>query len=108
MTVSETRVVDAIGVENDSGRVVLTVTDHLEWDDHHLAVLQDKLNTYISFIESGELLSAYPDAHERQPLIDVVCKHPPTEQAETYFAGVRAALSDAGVEFRHRVLYPPG
>ena len=104
MSVCDTKVVDAIGVEDASGKVILTVSDHLEWNEGHLPLLQDKLNTYIAFIESGELLVAYPDAKGRQPVIDVVCQHEPNHDAETFFIQVRSALEAADVEFRHRVL----
>ena len=77
MSIDQTNVVDAIGVDNATGDVVLTIADHLEWtgsDNEHLLLLQEKLNTYLSFVESGELLEAYPDAKGRTVLIDVVCK----------------------------------
>ena len=104
MSVWDTKVVDFIGVEDASGKVILTVSDHLEWGEGHLPLLQDKLNTYIAFIESGELLAAYPDAKGRQPVIDVVCKHEPDHDAETFFTQVSSVFEAADVEFRYRVL----
>ena len=104
MTICETRIVDVIGVEKDSGKVVLTVSDHLEWDHEHLALLQEKLNVYVAFIESGELTGTYPDAAERQPVIDVVCRYEPSGEAEELFSKVAYALKGAGIEFRYRVL----
>ena len=104
MSVCETRVIDAVGIEKQSGKVILTVSDHLEWNDDHLPVLEAKLNAYIAFIESGELLDAYPAARARQPVIDVVCKYPPSEEAEEYFSKVKSVLRGAGVEFRYRLL----
>ncbi|MGO8134287.1 DUF6572 domain-containing protein, partial [Rhizobium ruizarguesonis] len=57
MALDETNVIDAIGVDKATGELVLTITDHLEWkgsDSEHLLLLQEKLNTYLGFVESGE------------------------------------------------------
>lgn len=53
MSIEETEVIDFIGIDKEQGEVSLTISDHLEWDDNHLFILQKKLNSYISFIESG-------------------------------------------------------
>ena len=77
MSVENPEVVDAIGIDNASGDVVLTISDHLEWDaaKTHLLVLQDKINRYIGFIESGELLTTYSKAEGRKIRIEVCCKY---------------------------------
>ena len=45
-----------MSIDNDEN-VVLTITDHLEWDieNEHLLILQDKINAYLGAIEDGEL-----------------------------------------------------
>lgn len=106
MSVAQTNVVDAIGVDNVTGDVVLTITDHLEWtgsDNEHLLLLQEKLNTYLSFVESGELLEAYPNAKGRAVLIDVVCKYPPNQQAQGFYNQVTQIVEGAGLKLRHRL-----
>src|SRR6266540_2021756 len=62
MSISETDKIDVIGIDSASGDVILTVSDHLDWEDvgTHLLQLQEKLNTYLAFIESGEMLESYP------------------------------------------------
>jgi hypothetical protein len=64
MTISQTNVIDIVGIEEPTQRVVLTVVDHLSWEDEegHYRALTNKLNAYLHFIESGELLKRYPDA----------------------------------------------
>jgi len=62
VTVEQTKVIDFISVDQN-GPVVLTISDHLEWgSDGHLFQLQEKLNSYLAFIEGGELLNEYPEA----------------------------------------------
>ena len=86
MAVDEPGVIDLIGVKG-SGEVVLTVSDHLEWDERgeHLLMLQEKLNRYLAFIESSELIEQYPDAVGRPVRIDVCCKYAPTNDGEQSF-----------------------
>ena len=93
MSVDQTGVVDAIGVNDSSGEVVLTITDHLEWgNNEHLLLLQEKLNTYLGFVESGEILNTYADANGRGVLINVVCKYPPDESAVSFFNQVSSVV----------------
>ena len=104
MSVDRTGVVDAIGVDDSSGDVVLTITDHLEWgNNEHLLFLQEKLNTYLSFVESGEILSTYADAKGRDVLINVVCKYPPDERAVSFFNQVSGVVEGAGMKFKYHL-----
>jgi hypothetical protein len=65
MSVEQRMVVDAIGTTL-SGRCQLTIFDHLPWDDpKHLQMLQDKINDYLDFIQSGQLFESRPDARGR-------------------------------------------
>jgi hypothetical protein len=105
MTLKQTTVVDAIGI-NSTGSVVLTITDELAWSSNvneHLMLLQEKLNTYLRFIESGELLETYPDAMGRTVVIDVVCKFPPGSMAREFFDQVAPVVEGAGVRLNQRV-----
>lgn len=103
MSVDQTGVVDAVGVDNTTGQVVLTISDHLEWDNEHLLLLQEKLNTYLSFVESGEILDSYPNAKGREVLINVVCKYPPNESAKSFLSQVTGIVEGAGMKFDWRV-----
>ena len=55
MSVENSQVIDAISI-NPQDVVVLTISDHLEWDEEneHLLLLQNKINAYLGVIESGE------------------------------------------------------
>jgi hypothetical protein len=103
MSVDQTNVVDFIGVDNETGNVVLTITDHLMWsegDNEHLLLLQEKLNSYLSFVESGELLETYPNAEGRAVLIDVVCKYPLSQQAQDFCNKAAQIIEGAGMKLR--------
>ncbi|WP_427309543.1 DUF6572 domain-containing protein [Cupriavidus sp. H39] len=62
ITVQSGSTIDAIGVDRQTGAVHLNIVDSLPWDTAHLQLLQAKINTYLGFIESGEVYSCYPEA----------------------------------------------
>lgn len=102
MAIDQPKVVDIIGVENATNEVVLTISDHLDWNDshEHQQMLQDKLNTYLAFIESGELYEKYPDAKGRRPRIDVVFKYKSDAGGYSFLSKVKPVVEKAGYGFR--------
>ncbi len=104
MSITETKVVDIIAVpEWEPDNVVLVITDHLEWGDkaqqgEHLLLLQEKINTYIAFIESGELLESYPPAKGKKPKIRINGLYELPEQGETFIDRVTEVLKGVGIE----------
>ena len=105
MTVTESKTVDAIGIERSTDEVVLTIADHLDWKraDDHFATLEAKLNCYAVFIESGELIAEYPNAEGRTRRIDVVLQFKPTDAALQFLANAQATLRAARIGLTWRV-----
>ncbi len=109
MTIEQTGTVDIVTVDHDSGDLLLTVSDHLPWDEgegQHLLLLQEKLNAYLRFIESGELVKSIPDASGRQIVINVVGKFPLSEKAQAFFEKAGAAIDAAGFKLRFSLFRP--
>lgn len=78
MSIEQTDVIDFISVNELENEVVLTISDHLEWGQdasNHLFLLQKKINTYLSFIENGELQETYPDSSGRNIVISISGQH---------------------------------
>jgi hypothetical protein len=105
MTIDQISIIDAIGVDNVTDELVLTIIDHLEWEgnDEHLMLLQEKINTYLAFVESGELMKTYPESKGRSVAICLVCAYRLTKQAEAVFDRITAIVQDAGVRLTHKV-----
>jgi uncharacterized protein DUF6572 len=103
LALERTNVVDILGVERATGHVTLTIADELEWanEREHLLLLQDKINAYLRFIESGELLEACPAAQGRKAVIQVLTLHPLTEAAIQFLERARVAVEEAGIGFRY-------
>ena len=101
MSVVETDVIDAIGLEKEAQRVFLSIIDSLVWDAEnvHLYTLQEKINTYLYFIESGELEKALPDGKGFDIAIELILKHMPSDQAITFFDKTTQILLDKGIIF---------
>ena len=106
MSIDQRKVVDFVGVRRSDGSCKLTISDHLPWNDpDHISQLQDKLNTYLAFIESGEIYEQYPDARGRDIEIEVICKHmPPLDEALPFLDHAATKIRGAGIKFAVRSL----
>ena len=104
MTVSDPNVIDIVGVDRQTGEVVLTLCDHLDWNDSegHLTMLQEKLNRYLTIVESGELAESFP-AKDRQVRIDVAFMHPPSNAAKDFLWQAERIIATAGCRLTWRI-----
>ncbi len=97
-TIEDTNKVDAIGVDKHSGIVTLKIFDHLDWieEKKHLYLLQEKINSYLRFMESEEVIEAYPDAKHRQLQISISFAEKPTANGIRFLDTASKIISDAG------------
>lgn len=105
MTIEQNNVIDFISIDpNDN--LVLTISDHLTWDDEmrHLLLLQEKINTYLRFLESGEVYEHYPEDRAKNVIINVVCAHKIDQSSMEMFERFQQAVEIAGftLTIRHR------
>lgn len=105
MSIEQPDVVDIISTDRLTGDVVLTISDHLDWSDStaHQMLLQSKLNRYLAFVESGEILESYPDAKDRPVVFRVVFQSPPDDSGRAFLARVRPIIESAGFTLRDEV-----
>ena len=108
MTVEDNNSVDIVSIDK-GGRVRLTVSDHLDWSNspEHQRILQDKLNCYLRFVESGEILEKYPSARGRSVVFEVVFMHKPDRDGELFLQRAAEVVTSAGFELHHRVFVSP-
>lgn len=107
MSVEDKNVVDAFSITPE-GKVRLLISDHLEWDqkNEHLLILQEKINTYLGVIESGEVYEVYPQSKGKEFIIQVMMKYSPNETALEFLSRVEGILSNAGYGFQYRYFDP--
>jgi hypothetical protein len=96
MSVEQTDTVDAIGTDKATGKIFLTIADHLPWNGEHLLTLQQKLNAYLRFLESGEVYQSYPNATGRDFVIRIFLQHRPTDEAINFLQRAQETIESAG------------
>jgi hypothetical protein len=105
MTVEQTKVIDIVSLDGKTGKVILTVSDHLDWTDsaHHQEILQAKFNAYLAFVESGEMLKSYPDAVGRSIEFKVVFKSKPDHAGRGFLIEAQKIIESAGFSLRSEI-----
>ncbi len=105
MTVENANTIDSIGVDKKTGDIVLKIFDHLGWEDEykHLLILQDKINTYIRFLESGEVYEAYKNARGRKFVISIDFASSPTVNAIKFLDTAAGIVGDAGFNLQYTI-----
>jgi len=103
--VEETDVVDIVSTDRETGHIVLTIADHLDWTDSagHQTILQKKLNAYLAFVESGEILEQYPNARNKPIAFRVVFQVPPDDSGRAFIARARQVIESAGLSLHDEV-----
>ncbi|MYN00829.1 hypothetical protein GTP41_01825 [Pseudoduganella sp. DS3] len=99
-------IVDAVGTDISTGKIVLSVLDSWDWTDEseHLKTLQAKLNAYFSFVDSRQIYEAYPNAEGKGLVVDIVTKFPIPESGMKLLEKAAVVASSVGLELTHRHL----
>ena len=105
MSIEQKNIVDLIGINKETGLLELAIVDNLDWNDpdSHCQFLQDKVNAYLGFIESGEIYDSYPDAKNRRFKIIVFAKYQPCKLGDEFVEKLNAALHDLGYGFQFKL-----
>ena len=104
MSLDQSNVIDALGIDEPSGRVLLVIRHDAPWDGSasQLYLLQEKLNVYLSFALDGEMAAEYPDFLQRPLALRIDCATAPDSRTLHLLAHVRYQLQfqDIGLEVR--------
>lgn len=100
MSVAQGEVIDLV-TESPSGEIVLIMSDTDDWDGspERVLQLQNKLNTYHAFVDSGQLYDLHPQARGR-PIrfqLDTLEALDPAAQALADEAA--RSLAEEGIDF---------
>ncbi|OWA34218.1 hypothetical protein B9G55_18015 [Saccharibacillus sp. O16] len=100
MSVLEANQVDGAAFDTASGRVVLLIADHLDWEDEagHLNKLQDKINAYLAFVQNGEIDNLYPEQVIRGVRFDFRFKFPLSEKGKRFLEVVQQTVQPLNIE----------
>jgi hypothetical protein len=106
MTVEDIDKIDRLGIDRKTGDMRLLISDHLDWNENegeHLLVLQQKLNNYLEFVESGQLYTKYPRAAGKKIIFYVMAKYPLSDEASKFYRLAEKAIQEYGytLQFVH-------
>jgi hypothetical protein len=104
-TIEDSNVVDFVGTDTSHDGITLAISDHLDWEreDEHLLLLQEKINRYLSFIESGEVFERVSEIRGRQypktsPItVRIYFRCELSARARDFVEGAREVLESIGL-----------
>ena len=78
-----TDVIDVIAENPKTGEVVLVMNEPNEWvsSDEELLALQERFNSYVSFLLDGELAEGHPELVGKSARIELRCGQMPDARA---------------------------
>src|ERR1700692_653713 len=81
------------------------ILQHIRGGLYFSIVLQDKLNTYLEFVESGQLYAKYPRAVGRKIVFEVMGKFALSKEASKFYQIVGNAVQKYGctLQFVHYI-----
>ena len=105
MAIDDPNVIDGMALNKENNALVLLLTDHLPWDGEnvlsefdHLYFLQDKINAYISYLESGQYTETYSTEQIAFAIIEIHFKYTITENCEKFLNEVQNQIGQFGIK----------
>jgi hypothetical protein len=101
MSVEQPNVIDVVS-RDKNGRIVLSISDHLDWENtrEHLVILQEKINAYLNFVDSGQVYEMYPEARGSPIEIEIKFHYQPDIEGRAFLTKVRPIVENSGYSFR--------
>lgn len=105
MTIEQENVIDIIAVNEEKKYISLIISDHLEWDEENekLLLLQNKINSYLAYIETGQIYEQYPDSKGLDFHIVLTCMYEPSSEGLKFLRLVTPIVEEAGFYFEWSV-----
>jgi hypothetical protein len=95
-------IIDLLALDQVRGEVLLVMNEPRPWNggDEQLHELQEKFNTYASFILDGEMTSAHPELTGKKARIELRCEEMPGERTLALLGAIhdQLALQEIKVE----------
>lgn len=109
MTIENAGIIDGAGTDKATGEIVLTISDHLSWEDEetHFRLIEKKISGYLDFIRSGQVLKSFPQAQQTPIRIKLIHQYPLTDSASRFLLAAQRQLEKLTIAFSYGQL-PPG
>lgn len=97
MAVTDSQTIDGIAYDDNATTLILEIYDHLNFDGKfefdYLAILQDKLNSYIWFINSKQYEDTYPGKVFSKFIINIHFLNEITDNCKKFIDNANIKLS---------------
>lgn len=106
MSVDQKDKIDFVGRSDDGKQLRLAISDHLDWNNEkeHLYSLQEKVNSYIAFIESGQIAEHHGEEKPSSIAIKIYFLHEPTKLANEFLERTKQVLNGISVSLESQVV----
>lgn len=105
MAIDNTNVIDGIGIDKNGKALRLLLTDHLAWSGNnalseydHLTLLQNKINAYISYLETKQYEEQYPEEKVEMAIIEIHFAYDITGNCEKFLNTVQNQIGQYGIK----------
>lgn len=101
-------VIDIVAHDPKTDEVVLVMNEPNEWgdDENRLLELQERFNTYVSFLLDGELAESHPKLAGKRARIEVRCAHMPNNAAIDLLGAIHDQLAFQDIKMEVAVRDP--
>ena len=110
MAIDNANVIDGMALDKERKAICLLITDHFMWSGDvalkeydHLMLLQDKINAYISFLETRQYEEQYPEEEISMAVIEIHFKYPITDNCEKFLNTVQNQIGQYGIKIEAQV-----
>lgn len=102
MAVTDQNIIDGIAFDEENEALILEIYDHLNFEGKfefdHLVILQDKLNTYLWYVNSNQYEEVYPNKSFKKFIINIHFKFNITENCQKYIEQSNLKLKSSNVQ----------
>ena len=105
MAIDNVNTIDAMAIDRERNAILLLLTDHIEWKNNnflseydHLMLLQDKINAYLSYLESKQYKEQYPKEAFDMAVIEIHFKYDITDNCEKFLNTVQNQVGQYGIK----------
>lgn len=110
MSIDNTNVIDGMAMDKNRKAICLLLTDHFAWNGNdtlseyeHLILFQEKINAYISYLETGQYEEQYPEEEIVMAIIEIHFKYDITENCEKFLNTVQKQIGQYGIKIEAHI-----
>jgi hypothetical protein len=106
--VENAKVIDLIGVDPATDKVVLTMVERRPWgaSKQQFQQIEEKINRYMGYVLDGFLADHYPQYEGKKVQIRLECAEEPHGEATFFVQAAARAAGDHGLELVATVMPP--